>query len=268
MSFQSGTYALSNGVVDYTIPFPLTFTSPPGAIIPAVFNIIDGSSLLLVATVTDKSETEFSVRLDGTPDSNNYVLGWMAGESALLYAAVITIGKKVTDITRASTKPVDADLIPFVSMSPLPASKAMTWEILRSAFVNYLADIPASANSAGITGQFAANEDFIFFRLTTGWVQIPCLAGSWLTANPNRPEREGVAALTAGEIIQNITFDTPFDSGDDPVVSVQIYNVAAGDKLVLSAMPIASSLSGFSVAMTAEPDTADYKIYYKARQLP
>lgn len=267
MSFQSGTHNLTNGVQDYTVTFPAAFSTTPGVIIPVVFNTTDSSVLMINAQVTAKSASQFSVHLDAVPDSNNYVLGWMAGTAAVIYAALLMIGKKVTDIAVTATLPVDADLFPFVAMSPLPTSKVVTWEMIRSAFVNYLADPPAAADSEGITGQFAADENFLYFRLETTWIQVPVLAGDWLTENPLKPEREGVVSLTSGQATKVVTFGTPFASGNAPIVEVQVFNVESGDKLVLYAMPIASSLSGFTVALNAAPDSSDYKMHYRARQL-
>lgn len=75
---QAGVLALTSGERDYTVNFPSAFSGTPDVIIPTVFNIVDNEVLMLNAVISAKSAASFSVHLDGTPDSGNYNLSWLA----------------------------------------------------------------------------------------------------------------------------------------------------------------------------------------------
>ena len=268
MAYQGGTTNLSSGVQDYTVTFPTAFTATPGVILPVVQNTsADAVKLLITAQVVASSATQFSVRISGAPNSNNYVLAWVAGDIATIFAAVSILGVRMSQLPVQSSAPGDNDYFPIVSTASLPVSKRLTFGVLATLFVNYVPTPPASPAAAGSIGDYATDTDYVYFHTGVQWGRIGLQLGSWDTGSAPIVQQEGTVTLVSGNAAPSFTFPVSF-SGTTPAITGLIFgNTAGGTNLMLAGQVASVSLSGFSLALNAEPDNSTYTLYWQARQI-
>lgn len=269
MAFQYGSLSLSDGETSYAdIPFPAAFAATPPVIIAIVENTsADVTKLLITATVVDKDNEKFTIELSGAPNSDNYTLVWLAGSNDLFFAA-ITQGRKITSIPTRSVPLSDDDKIPWVRMSPVPLLEMMTWQTVRQNFPNLAASAPAAPTDPGVANQIFLQDGRIFMHNGTRWVYTGVVDSStWGGANVFTDFREDIIALTSGEQVQDITFLEAFETGTQLMITCQIYNVEAEDKLVLHGIVTSWDHTGFQLTLNAPPDSANYMVYYQARKL-
>jgi hypothetical protein len=81
-AYQQGVSTLSTGVNEYVIPFSSAFSSVPNLIYTQVFNSdpLYNTPLWIEAVVTARAASSFTVTLTQTPDSDDYIMSWFAGD--------------------------------------------------------------------------------------------------------------------------------------------------------------------------------------------
>lgn len=83
MAIQQGTFPLTEGVTDYTISFPISFTFVPEFILTIVYDSEEETEQQWIGTaVTSRTASGFTVQLLEPPDRNGYHLAWLAGDIA------------------------------------------------------------------------------------------------------------------------------------------------------------------------------------------
>lgn len=268
MAYQEGTESLATGVQDYTITFPTAFTATPGVILPVVQNTsADATKYLLTTTVVDSSATDFTVRISGAPNTDNYELAWVAGDITTIFQAVSVLGIRMSQLAVQSAAPGDSDYFPMVSTASLPVTKRLTFSILYSLFVNYVATPPASPAAAGSIGDYSVDETAVYFHTGVQWGRIGLQLGSWDVDPTPIVQQEGVHTLASGNAAPTITFPDTFVSVVPTITSLVITNTVDATSLMLTAQVTAVGLSSFTIALVAAPDSANYKLYWQARQI-
>lgn len=268
MSLQTGSTQLTNGVAEVTVTYPAAFTSTPTVVIGMVSNTVDASVLLLTSVLDASSPTGFTMKFDAAPNSSNYYLDWIAGSMELVASTLTTIGRKLTEVPIKSGEPLDSDRLIMIGAYPLPSTFTVNWSSIKGLSAK-LVDAPTSRTQPAAYGSVALDANYFYFRDTSYWVRIPREPdGAWTDAFLLKPTRSGYAALTSGAQLQTVAFDTAFASGDPPVIeSLVVQNLSAdGAKSVLLGMPVATTLSGFTMALNAATDSANYKVTYRAVQ--
>lgn len=266
MAYQEGAYNLTTGILDYTIPFPTPFTLAPGVVLPVVRNIsADATKLLINATVVATTNADFTVRLSGAPNTNNYQLAWVAGDISTIFQAVSVLGIRMSQLSLQGNQPADADYFPFVSTVSLPVSKRITFGVLRGMFVNYVATPPASPAAPGDIGDYSVDTEAIYFHTGVQWGKLSLQLGSWDVPSAPVVQQEAQVTLSSGNAAPTITFPVPFTSV--PKISSLVFgNTVPGQNLMLSGFVTSVTLTNFSLALAGPPDNSTYYVNYTARQ--
>jgi hypothetical protein len=269
MAYQDGNAALTSGVQDYTIVFPSQFTTVPETVLAMVENTSgDPVKLMIRALVTAVNDQEFSVHLDTAPNTDNYRLSWLAADAATVIQMIGFTGRRLSQFPVVAGIE-DSDLIPMVRTEGLPYTGLLTGEQLRQAFVRQVAP-PASSAAAGQLGDFAIAPDtlftWVYFHNGVQWV-VSKFSQDFDDATVPTATRKAVVSLAAGQKTPVITFATPF-VGDPPVITaLQVYNLSGDTVLRLHGMPTAVTVAGFTLNLSAAPDTTSYKLFYRAEQI-
>ena len=268
MSLQTGSSQLTNGVAELTVTYPAAFTTVPTVVVGMVNNTTDASTLILTAVLDTSTTTGFTVKFDAAPNSSNYYFDWIAGSMELVASTIQTIGRKLTEVPVKSGEPLDSDRFIMIGAYPLPSTFTLNWASVKGLFAK-LVDAPASRTQAAAYGSVALDSNYFYFRDTNYWVRVPREpVGAWTDAFLLKAARSGYASLSSGLQLHSISFATPFDSGNPPVIeSLVVQNLSAdAAKSVLTGMPVATTLSGFTLALNAATDSSSYKVAYRAVQ--
>lgn len=267
MAYQEGVTPIGSGVSSVAVTFPSAFVGAPDVVIFNVINTVDASILQLQGTLHIKSANGFTVELTGVTDSGNYVLVWMAGSMLTVFQTLTAVGRMANQLPVTQETPGPNDLVPFMAMYPLPATKTFRWSMLTGLFARPQASAPTAPNALGSFGDMAVDATYLYFHDGTQWVRIPREpTTTWTTDSGIKPRRAATVTLTSGQKAQTVTFTTPFTGTLPKVTALVISNVAAGDKLLLYGMVTAITLNGFEVTLSSSPDSADYKLTYTAEQ--
>lgn len=268
MSFQTDSVDLVQDALTGTVTFPTAFASAPvpPLVIPDIQNdSADDPILLINCYVYDVTASGFSYQLDVAPPSGNYKLIYLAGSPSVFFGAVTALGKRLTGITEFTGTIGDTDRIPFVSMSPLPRTFALTIAMLRQIFAGRLSAVPAAATSTtGPVMGMTVDGDYLYIRTSTGCARIGFSKGQWAISDKALKSQRATHECTSGDIVQTIEFPVPFEGPELPRITFSIGNIEAGDKLLLHGMLTARTLTGCSITLNAAPDSADYTIDYEA----
>lgn len=269
MPIISGSVSLTQGVTTATVSFPVAFLTTP-VIVPTVANVsADPAKLLINAVIVDASGTVFTVELDQATDSPNYTLEWIAGTPDQ-FTALVNYAHQLLEAQKLKPKIGDQDCFVGISRDKAyPETVLFPATALDSRFVKRVTTPPAAPNSPGTPGDFAVGPGYAYFRGSSVWFRVPLLPGtSWSEDETIKPTRKGVVSLNTVDQIQAVVFATPFPSGSSPNVRCHVQNLAGNlsELLFIQAMPVAASLSGFSVALTAIPNVGSYELMYEAVQ--
>lgn len=270
MAFDSGRYDLTNGQTDYTIPFGSAFGSVPDVVVAVVENATDDPFLVIAATVTGRSTTDFDIELSQAPDSANYDLVWFAGSPEIFFEVITQYQRRMTKLPAAEAVPKKQDLVPFVQMSPVPRTMVLPWRLVEAYFTRYKSEAPNNPTDPGEPGQWAMDANYIFFHNGTQWGRFPVqYVNSWsddFTFNETR--RDEVTLPQAAT--HSVVFSSSFPSGEIPSPKALIVKntSAVGDTLYIGVQLTAVSIDGFTVALSGVPDSGDYKLFYEFEQFP
>lgn len=271
MPVQSGSYPLLSGVVDYVVPFPAAFTSPPQIVIADVGNTsADATKYLLEAKVIGVTTSTFTVRLSAAPNTANYTLSWIAGGSSDILSVLQYTHRFFHEMAKQDTFADQDRLVAVAFINGIPRVRQALFQDLDTRWTRRR-DVPTSPTVPdALAGDVAVDSDYVYVHDGAEWLRAPVVRDSdWAADYTLKPSRRGLASLTPGQVVQSITFDSPFTDGAAPVVRIcQVQNFgAAAEKLLITALPVSTTLSGFTVVLNAEPDTSDYDIYYEVVQM-
>jgi hypothetical protein len=156
MALQQGLLSLVTGEVSYEVSYPSAFTAPPQLIHTDVYNAAEAESQLwLEAVVTSRSETGFTVDLITPPDTDDYVLSWLAGSED---AEIVTEGPD-RGIPFSSLPPFKGNSLPANSRLPIviPSARESTftvrWDKLQSLMGNAHNHTVSQLSDATATGR-------------------------------------------------------------------------------------------------------------------
>lgn len=170
MAYQEGNQSLASGATSASVTFPIAFENTPGLVIPVVSNYVDGSVLNILATVTARTASGFTVDLSQATDSANYKLEWVAGNATLLFQTVRTVGKSFLDLPVLTAPPADSDRFPVMVMAPTPRMTTLPWSIIKNLFMRINAGAPSSENlPAAVLGDTLINSTTMSVFDGTQW---------------------------------------------------------------------------------------------------
>lgn len=272
MSFLTGTHALANGADSGSVVFSPAFAGVPPLVIPVVQNIsdpLDPTILLLNASAFSVTATGFDFELDGTTNTANYVLQWMAGTPDMLFAAVTAVGRRLTELPKFTGTPADHDVWPMARVSPVPQSVGITWATLKNYFVRKLPGVPAAPTvTAGDLLSMAVDSSYLYVRFSTGTARIPLHTTNWAISDASVKQVRGLHTCTTDQV-QTITFPGGANFGTPPTIrSAVIINTVAGAKQMLYGMVTAVTNTGFEFTLNSAPGAAgeanNYYLSYAA----
>jgi len=269
MPVQTGAQSLTSGVTIAVVTFPTPYVSAPETVLAAVQNLsADVTKLQIDVLVTEITNVGFTVALSVAPDSVNYELSWWAGGPGELTVLLNYVHQRIDRQPRKSVMAANDRLIGVDMAGGIPRTVLMRMSDLDVRWVNRQTNPPSAANSPGTPGDIAGDSSYLYFRLASGWVRVPLINDAvWATSYAAKPTRKGVVNLNNTDVIQTVSFDVPFSGGAAPSITCQVQNLSvASEKLLISAMPVESSLATFKIALSAVPDTSDYQLIYEAVQ--
>lgn len=268
MSYQRGTLPLSNGASSTPVAFPTAFGSTPPIILAWVTNIVDATYLQLSAWVRTPDTEGFTADLSGLTDSANYVLNWIAGDEGTSVSVLQSQLRTVSSLAVQSQAPLDADEFILTTTYPLNATKRIAWSVLKQLFPLLMA-APSGPTADGVLGAIAFDDNFIYMHDGTVWFRTPREPSglSWSDDIALRPRRRATVGLVSGDAAADVVFDVAFEAGNDPIISsMLVENLVDATPMFISAVVTERNLSGFTVKLTAAPDSANYSLIYDAYQ--
>lgn len=235
MAFQQGSVRnLPAGSQDVTVVFDPPFTATPAVILPAVSNgSNDAVKYLIQAEVVAEDRFGFSVRLTSPPNTGNYSLDWVAGDTETMFQLASVAGLKITQLPVLEALPFEADRLLVTVMSPLPVNYTLPWGLVE-AFIRQQGGTDISASPS-----------------TT---KVP----QW-----------GNAALSVNATAVTVTLATPVVN--EPYVTATLENQNADDPLAMIGGIVTNKLKDgnglynrFVYTFTAPIPTANYKLVWQA----
>lgn len=273
--FLQGNTPISNAATSVSVTFPTAFGSVPAVVLPVVRNVsADGTKYLIEASVTALSTTGFTAEFDVATNTANYELSWLAGDMAAVLDTFSALqGKRISDYPALAL--LDKNFkIPILSTAPTVTLRTLSDAALWDAVVRRAAEAPlnpAAGQRDGLEFFIDPTGGYAYASSSTGWGRWPVdFSTSWATQPFYVPFREAEVTITAvpGQSAYAVTFATAFAAGNIPKVLIQLSDVSGGDITLLSHQVTARSLSGFTIQLSAVPETNNLKVYYIARQLP
>lgn len=270
--FQDGFIALNSSNQDYNVTFDVAFDAPPDVVVCQVNNVsADGTKLQINATVTSVSTTGFSVHLDALPNTNNYTMAWFATYGSVAFEVISQSVVRVTKLPGDNTRPAAADLVPIVRMSPIPYSTTIQWEHFAGLFMQYQATPPTAPTDPGEVGWFSIDANYLYLYVSTAWTRVPLQStSSWATALTINEKRSASVALDDATQEHTITFASAFPSGNLPTPRTIVVANSVDSPVTMVAPTLITeiTLSGFTVLLAAETDSANFVLHYEFEQLP
>ena len=274
MALISGYFPLANDnpLTGGPIAFPVAFDV---GVVPEVALWVENTSgdtnkLLINAYVSSAvltTNTGFHYVLDAAPDSANYRLGYLASYGTTQLTAVSLLGKRITNMPLFTGTPASNDLVPFVSMWPMPQSQALSFGRMQELFPSALAAKPTNPSASGTANQFGVftddGKEYFYIRGSDKFYRVGVSGVNWGAADVATKRLSATGALTIAQQVQTFTYASAFTT--EPRVTFSIKNTSnAADKLVLHGFQSAGSESGFTVTLNEAPDSENYSITYTA----
>lgn len=271
MTYQDGILALNNVDTEYSVVFGTPFGTTPDVITLQVNNTVDGTPNFILAQVRAKSTTGFDLELDQVPDSNNYVLSWIATQGSTSFEVVSDSVRKLSQTPHDPLEPGDLEMVPFVQTAPVPHTVHRRWEDLRSFFLRHQATPPAAPLEASSAGSVSYDTNYLYLQIGAQWARIPMqVLTSWASDYTLNDRRTGLETLANGTQEHTITFATAFGAGELPVPrTLQVFNDTDDPVTVVSVALVTDiTLSQFTTMLTAETDSTNFKLHYEFEQPP
>jgi hypothetical protein len=105
MAFQQGSLTVTqDGTLKQVVTFGAPFAVAPEIVIPVVKYVGVGTPLLVEAKIIEITATTFTVQYDADLSGDtNYQLGFVAGDSTVMFDLVATAGIKVSALPEATS---------------------------------------------------------------------------------------------------------------------------------------------------------------------
>jgi hypothetical protein len=135
--YQQGNFPLTEGQTTYNVSFSLEFpNTEPSLILTNVFNAnSEDPQLTLVGNITDRDQEGFTFELSTPPDSDSYVLSWMASDG-LGTTVIQTNGIPVAEFTSFNNLQLpDNTLFPAILTNGPKKSITVSWGRLKNFLV-------------------------------------------------------------------------------------------------------------------------------------
>jgi hypothetical protein len=268
MAFQSGEEPIGNGDATVTVAFVPAFDSTPPIIIAVVQNQTDNPQLRLNAQVTSKDENGFTVDLDGTTDSANYELAWIAGDADLVFQAVTKLGTRISDLPQPTRELRAADRVVVVQDG---ITRQVPFLDFQSAFMLKTSTAPSAASDAGVASTVAFDANAMYLHTGSRWLRIPYGGHptDWTipAQNSTKPAQGGRVALADEATEVTVVYDAEFPSdGGLPQVFFALRNIVDVAPTAFYGNVTASSLTGFTVTFSEEIDSSNWVFDWFATQ--
>lgn len=268
MAYQSGEEAIGNGAITVPITFAPPFGVEPDVVLVAIQNEVDDPALSIRAQVSAKGTDGFTAELDGTTDSANYVLAWIAGDADLVFQAVTKLGTRITDLPSSQREPRTQDRVIMVQDG---VTRQIPFGCFQSSFIGWTATPPVASSDEGIAGQVAFDADHAYLHTGSRWLRIPYGgdAADWTIPgyNSTKPAQGGIVSLNDTDTDTSVVYDDIFpSSGGAPVVNFTLANVTDVSPTNIYGIITATSITGFTVDYSTAIDTDNWKLYWQATQ--
>lgn len=270
MSFLTGTVSLGNGVSSGSVIFSPAFAGVPPLVIPVVqnnSNPLDPTILLLNATSYSVTAAGFDFELDGSTNTANYVLTWIAGSPDILFAAITAVGRRLTDWPKFTGTPADHDIIPFAQVSPIARSLGINWSVFKTYFIRKLAAVPGGPTvTDGDLNAMTADANYLYVRISGGTARIPLSTTAWTISDAAKKRLVSTHTCTATQA-QTVLFGVTF-AGIPKIIGPTLRNVVAGPKAVYHGIVTDVTATGFEYTLNAAIGSAgeanNYFLDYEA----
>lgn len=268
MAFLSGEEPIGLGETEVDITFTPAFGAAPDIVLAVVQNTVDNPQLSIKAQVTAKDENGMTVNLDGTTDSANYVLAWIAGDAELVFQAVTKLGTRITDLPGPTRELRASDRL-IVVMDGV--TRQVPFNTFESTFVKKVSTPPTTATETGNLGDFAFDTNNAYVHTGARWLRIPYggHATDWTIAatNSTKVTQAGTHAFADEDTEAVVVFDESFPSGGSaPIINYSIINKVDGSPTVISGVISAVSLTGFTLDVSPDIDSDNYILNWVATQ--
>lgn len=152
-----------------------------------------------------------------------------------------------------------------------PTTVAYSYEYMKTLFLSQLAAVPSAPTSPGEQLQMAVDANYLYVHTGTSSARIPLFKSEWGITDVARKTQHGVFNCTSGTQIQTITFPAAFDTNDlnspnKMHIKFNIANIADADPIqVLTGMLRSFSNTGFTIVLSDQPSTANYRLHWEAK---
>jgi hypothetical protein len=268
MAFQTGLESIGLGVTTVNATFPVTFSSSPDFVIAVVRNTVDNPQLRITTQTSYVDSSGFTAELDGTTDSANYTLNWIAGDIDLLLGAFSTLGIRITDLAHPDRELQGNDKVAMVQDG---TSRQVPFSDFQSAFPLKAAASPTAASDSGVVSQISVDTDHAYFHQGGRWNRIP-YAGhptDWTipATNSTKPAQGGTETLTDTATDVTIVYPHTFPAGGSlPQIHFSLQNILDVSPTAIYGFITASSLTGFTVDFSTAIDSTNWKMHWHAIQ--
>lgn len=268
MAYLTGEEPIGNGDTTVSVSFAPPFVSTPDVVIAVVQNEVDNPQLKLNAQVTSKDLNGFTVDLDGTTDSANYELTWIAGDPDLVFQAVSKLGTKVTDLPTATRPPRANDRSVMVQDG---VTRQVPFSHYQSAFMLKGSEAPTAASDSGVASRMFFDTSNLYIHVGTKWLRIPYGGHptDWTipAALSTKPAQGGTEALANAATDVSVVYDYAFPSdGAAPQVFFTLRNTTDVSPTAFYGNVTASSLTGFTVTFNSAIDSTNWVFDWYAIQ--
>ena len=267
MAFQSDTDAIGNGVDELVVTFAPPFGGTPDFVIAIVQNLVDSPALAIQAQASAVSSTGFTADFNATTDSANYELSWIAGDTALVFAAITKLGTRITDLPTPSRELKPQDSIAVVQNDSTNEVLFMDFE---SAFMLKNATPPTASTDAGRVSQIAYDSTGAYLYTGTSWIRLGSVGHptDWSidAVLSTKPAQGGTVALSNTDVDVDVVYDNAFPSdGSAPVVTFSLETTDVSPTAIYGFIT-ATSLTGFTVTFSTAIDTVNWQFSWHAIQ--
>ena len=266
--FLIDAHTLNPASLTYVITFPAAFTSLPAAVLPTINNYIDGNPMDIDAEVTAITLSGFTVQLSAMPDTNNYVLNYIASSAGAVSGAGGVNGRKGSELPVFAGAITSSMYMVGVTNEVIPQTVAFTVANLLSVFAGRLAGVPSSPNAAGSALQLTIDGNYLYAHNGTKAGRVGLAFSEWGIPDTAKKVQTQHASLTSGTQTQTIVFPTAYDVADalPDICGVTISNTVDADPIdFISGMVRAVTRFGFTLILNNPPATGNYRVTYEAK---
>lgn len=182
----AGNQDLASGVTEIDVTFSSNFSNEPVVIIqwmrdgtPVSSDQVDTLGPVRLQSSAGQY-TGFKVYLSSPVPDADYQLSWVAldTDSDLVVVVTSTPGKRLNELDSFSNEPADTDTF-LVNKSSSNRGMLLPWSIIKGLITTTQVDPPSGSADSGSTGEWALDDDYLYFYdESNGWGRI-AIAYSW-----------------------------------------------------------------------------------------